>query len=947
MTCYLVALTVQNTSRQTVRYRLTVPSSKYFRVLVDNQDLGIVANPTRSLSPGLSSKFDVAFLFESADDVPPDLHDKILILAENSPPIEIPLVAKQPSPHLEFESLIDLGMVVLSNHAAKYVNVRNTGSKECSFHIDVDSGLTCTITPKDGTIPALCETKLKVDFNALEMGTFRAIATIQTTHEKQYLLDISAVVVEHNIELVFPAADGMEHEPVKSLAFGALYNGETRRLETVLRNNGPHPVGYQTGISLTGRPFRLGDDFISPEDDGEYEEKKKELTVTPAEGKIPPYSSTVLTFVYKPNMSNPAKPSLRRRPSYSNNKQQSEKETSITLKAFASIECSDISQNIAIEISGTAVMPQVTVSPSTFDFGECASGARVDMIMNIKNEATLPVKFSFNKIAQFASHPLKGRLDVLQSQNVVVSFVPAQLGRFQNALQLDVQDGSLIIPVHVKGAATTLGEKKELVGGPDALPNDFRPRFNFVSVDDIKSHKKAPKSSYQRVPPYEIAAREGKYDKAQLSSIENYLTGTAAVDEYEFQGTNNTHLTYCVNELAERAHHRETYNQMLSQYRHDRLLKQQKTNQEAPNPVNIGMTPQGGIAAPELSLPIADEPLWMQSSLRNRRDSGTSSLGFDENKIIKKKFKPQPMTQAEVKDCATTLTSDQLKQVFAGPKAINFGKVCVHSVSKKSFSVTNDLPHNIFVRMNITNELDELQQTTPTSQVIPPGATAGFDLTFFSRVEQVFQKHVHYTINGQHNSKLLVTAEVVPIRVELSTSLLEFAFDASDLRPQISQEVVLKNPGNSEARFNWKPEQPTVECAFQATPAQGAIPPGGSCNISVTFNPRYNVPNQAVLIVSVDGGKSTQLNCLGHVVEPKCVVKEKRIDFGTIAAGIPKEKRLLITNQNTVAATVFYAEIEPTIAGLAVRPSVSALMPGETAELCITLDIHRAHLLEG
>ncbi|CAK4591700.1 unnamed protein product [Aphanomyces euteiches] len=289
MTCYLVALTVQNTSRQTVRYRLTVPSSKYFRVLVDNQDLGIVANPTRSLSPGLSSKFDVAFLFESADDVPPDLHDKILILAENSPPIEIPLVAKQPSPHLEFESLIDLGMVVLSNHAAN----------------------------------------------------------------------------------------------------------------------------------------------ISPEDDGEYEEKKKELTVTPAEGKIPPYSSTVLTFVYKPNMSNPAKPSLRRRPSYSNNKQQSEKETSITLKAFASIECSDISQNIAIEISGTAVMPQVTVSPSTFDFGECASGARVDMIMNIKNEATLPVKFSFNKIAQFASHPLKGRLDVLQSQNVVVSFVPAQLGRFQ------------------------------------------------------------------------------------------------------------------------------------------------------------------------------------------------------------------------------------------------------------------------------------------------------------------------------------------------------------------------------------------------------------------------------------------------------------------------------------------------------------------------------------
>ncbi|KAF0687983.1 Aste57867_20364 [Aphanomyces stellatus] len=930
MTCYLVSLTVQNTSRQNVRFRLTVPTSKYFRLLLDNQDLGVVANPTRTISPGLSLKFDVAFLAESADDVPSDLHDKIHVLAENSAPI----VAKRPAPQLDFESLVDLGMVVLSNRTAKYVNVRNTGAKECSFRIEMESGLPCTITPKEGVIPARSETKLKVDFNAREMGTFRAIVTIHVGHEKQYLLDISAVVVEHNIELVFPASDGMPLDPVKTLSFGALYHGETRKLETILRNNGPHPVGYQTGISFSGRPFRAGDDMSSPDDDGEYDDKKKELTVTPSEGLIPPYASALLTFVFKPNgLNNPSKltTSLRSRPSPPGSRQQGQPESGTLLKAFASIECSEINQNLAIEISGTAVAPQVVATPDSFDFGECASGARVDMLLNIKNQATLPLTYSLDKLAHFAAHPAKGRLDVLQSQNIVISFVPAQLGRFQTTFHLDVQHGSVVIPIHVKGAATSVGTKKELVGGVDALPSDFHPKFNFVTADDIKTQSKMPKPTFHRVAPYEIAARDG----------------TAAVDEYEFQGTNNTHLTYCVNELADRANHRDGYNHILSQYRHDRLAKQEKSNQAPSNPIDMDMIPKGGLKEPHFKMPVADEPLWMQSSLGNRRGTGGSTFPFDDNKIIKKKFKPQPVTQAEVKDCATTLTSEQLKQIVAGPKTINFGKVCAHSVSKKSFSVTNDLPHNILVTVHLANDHDELQQTTPLSQVIPTGATAGFDFTFFSRVEQVFQKYVNYSINGQHSSKLLVTAEVVPIRVELSTSVLEFSFDASDLSPHVAQEIVMKNPGNSEARFSWMPEQSQADCAFEVTPPQGTIAPGGSCPIRVSFCPRFSVPNQTAMVVSVDGGKPAQLHCIGHLAEPKCVVKEKRMDFGTIAAGIAKEKKLLISNQNTTSATVFYAEIEPPTGGLTVRPSMGALMPGETAELIVSLDIRRALLLEG
>ncbi|OQR96965.1 hypothetical protein ACHHYP_12938 [Achlya hypogyna] len=934
MTCYLVGLTVQNPTRYSVRFRITRPASRFFRVLLDQQDLGLVANPTRTLSPGLAMKFDVSFLMEASPEGFDDMHDKVLILVENSASIEIPLVARRPSPHLEFDSLIDLGMVVLSHRTAKYVDIRNTGAKECHFHIDVEAGLPVTITPKDGLIPAQSESRLKVDFMARDIGSFRTIATIRIAEGgKTALLDISATVVEHNMELVFPSSNGLPNETVKVLPFGMIYAGETRQIDTVLRNNGPQPVGFQTGISLTGRPFRAGDEIASPEDDnGDWEEKKKELTSMPAEGYIPPYGHVLLTFVYKPSM---LLGKQARRPSRAGLKAEAGGQLTPTgrpLRAFASVECAELNQNITIEISGTAVMPQVAISPDSFDFGECPTGGRVDMLLNIKNQATLPVVYTLSKLAQFSVQPAKGRLDVLQSQNLVVSFVPAQLGRFQNAFDLSIQGGSVHVAIPVRGAATSVGPKrKEIVGGPGALPQDFRPKFNFVSHEDVKLQKKQKAPRFMRVPPYELAAKDG----------------TAAVDEFEFQGTNNTHLTYCVNELADRAHHRDEYNHLLKSFRADRLAKSQVLEQPRSNqnPADLEMEPQGGLVGPDLKLPIVQEPLWMQSDQNSRRGAAATPA-FDENKLIKKKFKAAPVTQAEVKDCATTLTSEQLKFIVAGPKTIHFGLVCVHSVSKKSFSVTNDLPHNVLVTLHFNNDHEELKQTTPMSQVIPSGAVAGFDLTFFSRVEQVFQKYVQYSVNGQHSFKLLVVAEVVPICVELSTPVVEFAFDASDLAPTVAQTIYVKNPGNSEAHFHWVPENATDPCAFEVSPAQGAIVAGGTAPVRITFAPRFNVPNQATLCVLVDGGKTNQIHCIGHLPEPKCTIKDKKIEFGATSAGIPKEKRLLLLNQNTTAATVFYAEIDPPTPGVTIRPAESALLPADTTELLLGLDVRRALVLE-
>jgi hypothetical protein len=73
----------------------------------------------------------------------------------------------------------------------------------------------------------------------------------------------------------------------------------------------------------------------------------------------------------------------------------------------------------------------------------------------------------------------------------------------------------------------------------------------------------------------------------------------------------------------------------------------------------------------------------------------------DEDKIVKKKFKAEPQTQSEIRDCEIELTGEQLQKITAGPQKINFKNVFVKSTSTKSFIISNDLRQHIYVRMMV------------------------------------------------------------------------------------------------------------------------------------------------------------------------------------------------------------------------------------------------------
>ncbi|KAF1325652.1 hypothetical protein FI667_g9038, partial [Globisporangium splendens] len=524
-----------------------------------------------------------------------------------------------------------------------------------------------------------------------------------------------------------------------------------------------------------------------------------------------------------------------------------------------------------------------------------------------------------------------------------------------------------MVPIHVKGRAAAVGDvsSKPILGGVHALPSDFVPQYKFLLPEEAKQTKGKLTRTFHRMAPYELAA----------------LNGTAAIDEYEFEGTNNTHLTYCVKELAKRADRKAGCHEYLAACR---LQREEKTRRKSAtgikndvsnarssnnnneddnnsgastaNDVNLGMERQSGMEPRMVRLPKElkqqSDPLWLSQFGTNGGGSKSKSF-FDENKFVKKKFKPQPATQAEIAECALNLDFDQLEQVLSGPKTMHLGKLSVNGVAKKSLSIQNNLTQNIVVALHLREEdhLEELALHTPLkSQVVPPRTLAGFDLVFSSTKEQFFQKQLGFSINGVHKREITVVAEVAPIIVELSTDELQFEFSYMDTSPSMMLEVALTNTSDSVAPYQWtlmkanalvpRPDSsksnatvaaatleksallgsaagagtmPPTKCVFEVLPPNGSLQPASTHTCQVVYTPpsagtalhQYSMTPDKLgrgtwigssFQLEITGGKRVTLACKALVQELKVTAKEKKVDFGTISVGMEKEKKITLLN---------------------------------------------------
>ena len=951
----LYALTFQytNTAKRNRRIRILPPSSPHFKLLYEVKG---------DLASGLTATAEVEFQMTDDDKEQESYTDSITVVSENTR-VVIPLTALRPSPQITFDSLCNLGFCAVGAPVSKRVSLINEGSKEGKFKINYKENAGIKITPSEGVLgPGKKHVDLDgdgrmegdevtnvtdgsnkmdvtIDFEGSELGPFRSIAEVVTEGGESKIFDISAQVVEQSLELVHVDNGGALGE---TLSFGSLIYGQTKTVQALLVNNGPQSISYTLHTELDkttmedmdradgandDSSFDAGDDAASETGTNATDDDDpifKTITATPTEGIIEPYAQLPVDFTFSPNL-----PKKQR--GFGANKAGPENAPARNFAVKVSVEGSEIKagKELTLACTGKAVRPNIEISQKCLRFGECPVYERRDILLTIKNTSELKLPYSFGKLPNFQARPPKGVLLPMQSQSCVVSFAPGQMGERKALMNLSIAQGLTTIPIRCMGQATApkKGAKKTLVGGPNMIPGDFRPQFNFVKSEKA-SEKKTRKETNKFVRPQ-------PWEDVDLNV-------SSAWDESKLGPNDSAEVknTFSVQKLAEIADHKKKYDTFLTKAREERQMKATKKKEQKfaskfgsgnfdPFGPNLGMI-NDPADDPIPALPQSNEPLWLQRPLDGSQATGSGSrMPADENRLITKKFKPQPTTQAEVRDCAQELSSQELLAVSGSHKVIDFGELVVNSTKAKNFAISNDLPRCVLVSLGKLEP--ELEQSSPASQVIPSGATAGFDIKFSTPHEGKFKKTVHWVVNGKHTFKFTILAMVVPVRIDLNTSELNMNFSENSLESSMSELITLENPGNAPAEYSW-----TSRRAFQVKPDSGTIPPFSSTECEVTWSPSPSYKNSEVLSLHVPGGEDVDLKIVGNLQDAKCSFAQKELNCGTLAVGIESTHVVKLKNTGKNPAVVF-ADSFPDGSGISCKPEKVRIPVGALQEFTLTI----------
>ncbi len=88
-------------------------------------------------------------------------------------------------------------------------------------------------------------------------------------------------------------------------------------------------------------------------------------------------------------------------------------------------------RNIEIAITGTALPILLMAQPNDLKFNASHIGEKHTMTTVLRNESDLKdVKFKFKKVANFTVYPASGRIAPHSSKQIIVSFIPHQIGNY-------------------------------------------------------------------------------------------------------------------------------------------------------------------------------------------------------------------------------------------------------------------------------------------------------------------------------------------------------------------------------------------------------------------------------------------------------------------------------------------------------------------------------------
>ncbi|NXF13082.1 CFA47 protein, partial [Smithornis capensis] len=875
----------------------------------------IVENPEKPVAPGLQVKAFVEYYPDRIEN----LEDKLVLLVEDEV-VDIPLLGLIPCCCLEIESEIDFGEVIRSNKViTKEISIANRGSSSGSFKISYDGIVLLNITPTNGLVKPKSQRTIKVDICTDVPRIIKEVMKVHLQGHGCIEVWIKAVVVEQVLKVLGPSCGKV----LECINFGSVYFGTSKMEHISLYNDSPASMDWVAVLEDNAIGGEMGTDLQRSTDavlhDLSLSKRHADVSTlilcTPDHGTLQPYEKSLVTLCFSPEK---LKGDLKVNDS-------SLKQDYVLFLRFEVVgnrdgdlfahlllclsNAGNHPHHVSLALTGSGLPVMITFSPAPeINFRDCYLGEQTQVLCTLKNDSeSLPVTFSFRKTAHFNISPEKGKVKKQSAKDVVFSFSPRQIGTFKVKQIVDIIGTGVdknnlhtlkTISFHqlylsLVGVCKSKRKKILFTVNPGITPVISNASGRFV-VDGtekctdrtslaIQCTDTAPvailKSNQTQIHTHQIN-RSCKGDELvafpndRAASIrpsewnKKYRTIFTKTERYNYI---DPEFTYTDCERLSKEAHKKYYADFISGLRQRRLEKDAARQFYIHNdPVSLGIKPVEGLKSPKIS--ITDfrkkKPQFTLLPLDNNCLLTSQKLATITSKSTAEEtwscLNPTPSSTQEKEHCSLTLTHKQLHQIFIGPSTLDFGSVCVYSTTTKELHIINNLLVHIWIQIEI--EIEELQETSPLSQVVPPLTKTSIPIVFETATLGLFKRSFSYKINNQHVGHVLVVANAVPIELELSArELILNPIPGCLAETEFRATVRVHNPRNHPAGFTWKAVTTDRKPAFSIRPARGCVEAYSDLECEVVWHPGFNSPETGEFILSVRKGNAVNLKCFAKV----------------------------------------------------------------------------------
>ncbi|KFP84701.1 Uncharacterized protein CXorf22, partial [Acanthisitta chloris] len=871
----------------------------------------IVENPEKPIASGLQLTAFVEYHPESEED----LQDKLLLLVEDDA-VDIPLSGSVPHCCLETESEVNFGEVVAdSKIISKEFSIANHGSCSGKFKISYDGVVLLNIKPTSGVVEPKSVKMVNVDICTDVPRIIQEAIKVQLEGCGCTEVWIKAVVVEQVLKVL-----GMPCEKLLNcINFGPVYFGASKTEQISLYNDSPECMDWVAVLEANAIGGEMGTDLQRSTDAALQDLclKNRAIDVStlilcnPSQGTLLPYEKSLVTLCFSPKK-------LQRGFGVNDS---SLREDYVLFLRFETVGKKDgylqapsdgttaTSMNhphhtdLALMGSGLPVMLTFNLGP-VINFMDCYLGEQRQILCTLKNESEfLPVTFSFRKSAHFNISPGKGKIKPQSAQDVMFSFSPRQIGTFEVKQIVDIIDKGLeknnlhvlktksIDQIYLTFIGVCKPKRRNILFtvNPGITPMITNATGQFVAGGRGQSTDTAPVAMLKSAQT-QIHAHQANRDREDdaLTAFPNdraasirpgeqgkkYRTIFTKTERYNYI---DPEFSYTDRERLSKEADKKYYLDFISGLRQRRLQRDAaRQHYIYNNSVDIGLEPAEGLQSPKVSvtdlltekrrgkmLPLDDSCLLTSQKL-TAIDSKSSVKEVSVLCLsqVWNVLSAVPSSAQEKEDCSLTLTHKQLHQILIGPSTIDFGEVCVNSTTAKQLHIINNLSVHIWVEIEM--EIEELQNTCPISQVVPPLTKTHIEIVFETNTPGMFKRSFTYKINSQHLRHVLVVAKAVPVELELSArELMVPPVPGYLAETEFRTTVTLYNPRNHPAQFTWKPAR--RESAFSIRPAKGLVEAFRDLECEVVWHPGFNSPGAGEFNLCVHKGKENKLKCFAKV----------------------------------------------------------------------------------